>query len=67
MTFEAIGNELNMGERAIRKVYVRMTRIVNHSGGIIMVWWWFTLNGVKSLHRVEGIMDQDKYHEIIKK
>uniref|UniRef100_A0AC34QLD3 Transposase n=1 Tax=Panagrolaimus sp. JU765 TaxID=591449 RepID=A0AC34QLD3_9BILA len=40
---------------------------VKHGGGSIMVWGCFTRSGVGPLHKVEGIMDQFQYRDILEK
>ena len=37
-----------------------------HSGGNIMVWGFFSLDSIGSLHRIKDIMDQNAYLDIIK-
>lgn len=39
---------------------------VKHGGGNIMVWGCFSRDGVGPIHRIEGIMDQTMYLNIIK-
>lgn len=40
---------------------------VKHGGGNIMVWGCFSRDGIGPLHRIQGIMDQEKYKDICKK
>jgi transposase len=39
---------------------------VKHGGGNVMVWGCFSRNKIGPLHRIQGVMDQIKYKEIIK-
>lgn len=38
---------------------------VKHGGGSVMVWGCFSAHGVGPLHRIEGIMDKNKYLNIL--
>jgi hypothetical protein len=40
---------------------------VKHGGGNIMVWGSFSFLGLGPLHRIEGIMDQYQYRDILEK
>lgn len=41
------------------------TKTVKHGGGSAMVWGCFSANGVGPIHRIDGIMDQHKYKDIL--
>ena len=39
---------------------------VNHGGGSIMLWGSFAAGGTGELHKINGIMRQDNYEDILK-
>ena len=41
-------------------------KIVKHGGGGLMVWGCFSVDGVGTLHRIDGIMDRYVYLDILK-
>lgn len=43
-----------------------VSRVVKHCGGSIMVWGCFWWNGVGPIHRIDGILNKEKYVDILK-
>lgn len=41
--------------------------IVKHGGGKINVWGCFSWNGVGPIHRIDGILNKEKYVDILQK
>ena len=39
---------------------------VKHGGGSIMFWWCFASGGTGALHKIDGIMRQKNYVDILK-
>ena len=39
--------------------------VVKHGGGWIMLWACFSWNGVGSIHKIYGILDKEKYVDIL--
>ena len=40
--------------------------IVKHGGGSIMLWWCFAAGGTGALHKIDGIMRQGHFVDILK-
>lgn len=55
--------------RKEREAYVEKNTLptVKHGGGSVMLWGCFAPSGTGNLHRVEGIMDSDRYQDILAK
>ena len=39
---------------------------MKHGGGSIMLWWCFAAGGTGALHKIDGIMKQENYVDILK-
>jgi Transposase len=60
-------DEINYFRRGINQRYDPKHQLptVKHGGGSIMVCEWFSCDGLGPIHRIEGIMDQFVYKNII--